>query len=397
MGAPANVIVGAGVAGVRAAEALRTAGHDGDVVLVSAERELPYDRPPLSKALLAGRAGADDIRIQPASFYREHRVELELGRRAVRLDAVARLVELDDGRAIRFDRLLVATGASPVRLRAPGADLEGVVLLRTLDEALELRRRLAEAERIAVVGAGLVGLEVAAVARRAGKHVVVIERATAPMARLLGAFPSVAEAIARLHREAGVELRTSATLQRFEGAGRLERVRLADGSSIEAELALVAVGVAPATGWLAGSPLAGASGIPVGPTLETRVPGVFAAGDLATIHHALFGSVRLESWAGASDQGVAAGRAMAGKPEDRIPLPSTFSEQHGRKLQIVGVPGAADSVSVEAAPDGSLLATFTRGGQLVGAFAIDRPRDLLALRRRIVAPEKPSGSPAGAA
>ena len=327
------LIIGAGLAAVRAIESMRATGYDGPITLVGDEAHLPYERPPLSKEALRIELADSDLSIQPSTFYADHRVALVLGRAAVRLDEHQRSVELSDGTSLSYSRLLIATGSAPATLEVPGSGLENVLTLRTLGDAARLRERLRNAERVVVIGAGLIGLEVAAVARELGRDVVVVERAARPLARLLGGH-EVADAVRALHESRGVDLRTNATVAKYEGSTAVERVLLADGRALESDLVVVAVGIRPRTEWLAGSGVAVGDGVLVGSHGETSVAGVFAAGDVARVVLRPGESARLESYGHAHSQGVAVGRTLAGVPSAYTSLPAASSEQFGTRLQL---------------------------------------------------------------
>lgn len=372
-----KVIVGAGLASARAIESLRTAGHDGPITLVGDEPHLPYDRPPLSKELLAGEANAGDDSIHPLSFYEENRVQRIVGRPAVGLDVERRIVRLDCGGAIGYDELLIATGSRPIGL--PGAPPGRVLTLRTVDDAVSLRERLLAAHHVVIAGAGLIGLEVASVARGMNKRVVVVERAARPLERILGGH-EITEAITRLHVEHGVELRTSTTIDEVTS----DAVRLSSGEEIAADLVLAAIGVRPNTEWLQGTPIAIDDGVLVDELGRTNVPGVLAAGDVARLRVASGRSVRLESYGHAHSQGIAVGRTMAGVPSPYRPLPSGSSEQYRVRLAFVGESHRGQSFVLRGDPARrSFAAFFLDGGRVAGAFAMNRPRDIPVARRLI--------------
>ena len=277
------VIVGASLAGLRAAETLRREGYDERVVLVGAETHLPYDRPPLSKELLAGEWEAEHVALRKQP-YDELDLDMRLGRRATGLDVSARAVVLDGGETIAFDGLVVATGSRPRTI--PGApELDGVFVLRTLDDCLAIRSRLDAAPRVVVIGAGFIGSEVAATCRGRGLDVTVLEMLPTPLARAVG--PVVGDACGRLHREHGVDLRCGVTVAGFEGHERVARVWLADGTAFDADLVVVGVGVAPETDWLEGSGLTLDDGVVCDATC-LAAPGVVAAGDVARWPNPLF-------------------------------------------------------------------------------------------------------------
>lgn len=382
------VIVGAGLAAARAIDAIRQRGYGGELVLVGEERELPYERPPLSKEVLEKRRAEQPLEgmttpaeLEPPSFYRDADVQLELGRRAVALSH--RKVALDDGRSIGFDKLLIATGAAPRALNIDGAHLEGVVSLRTFADAIELRARIDRAENVVVVGGGLIGLEVAAAARARSRNVTIVEQASHLLERIAGRAGAV---LAELHRRNGVHVRLDARVARIEGERSVSAVTLLDGSRIRADLVVVAIGVAPATNWLAGSGVVVNDGIVVNEYGETSVEGVFAAGDVARFYSARAGThVRLETFGNAHGHGLAFGRSMMGPRERYDALPAASSVQFGARIQTFGDVHRADmAISRGAVAEDGVLTLFVRGTRVVGVFALGRPRDFLDARRLVI-------------
>ncbi len=378
-------VVGASLAGLRAVEALRREGYEGRLVWIGAEPHLPYDRPPLSKQILRGewepertmlrKQGCDDLE-----------VELRLGTRAVSLDPSARRLSLDDGSRIDYDGLLIATGASPRTL--PGArELEGVHLLRTLDDALTLRRAFERSPRVCVVGAGFIVAEVAASARECGLEVTVVEPLATPCVRALG--PGMGAVLAEVHRDHGVDLRLGTGVEALEGAGRIESARLSDGTRVAADLLVIGIGVSPETGWLASSGLKLEDGVVCDATCATDAPGVVAAGDVARWHNPLFDeSMRVEHWSNAVEQGVhAAGRLLAGEggAEPFAPVPTFWSDQYDRRIQFAGSIRADDQVQVVLGTlqERRFVALYRRAGRLTGALAFNRAPDLIRFKRQI--------------
>jgi 3-phenylpropionate/trans-cinnamate dioxygenase ferredoxin reductase subunit len=380
----AIAVVGASLAGLRAVEALRREGFDGRLALIGAERHLPYDRPPLSKRVLAGTQPPEEIALRRESW-EELGVELRLGARAAGLDLARRELALEGGERVAFDGLVVATGAAPRRL--PGtAALAGVHVLRTLDDALALRAELERGPRVAVIGAGFIGAEVAATCRKRGLAVTLVEALPRPLARALP--PALGELMEGLHRDHGVDVRCGAGVARLEGDGRVEAVALADGARVPADVVVVGIGVAPETAWLEGSGLALGDGVVCDASL-LAAPGVVAAGDCARWPNPLFGEeMRVEHWTNAVEQGEAAARRLLagdGGGEPFAPVPYFWSDQYDRKLQFAGRARPDDELHVV---QGSLAerrfaAVVGRAGRLVGAFAMNRPAALIKLKRQI--------------
>ena len=365
---PSSVlIIGGGLAAQRAAETLRARDHHGPIRVVCGEAEPPYDRPPLSKELTAAP-------FRPPDWYAERDVELLLGRRAARLEVGAHRVLLEDGEALGYDELIVATGARARRLPA-FAGRPNVHVLRTLADTRGLRAALAPGVRLAIVGAGFIGQELAATARALGADVTMIEAADVPLARVLG--PRLGGWFADLHREEGVRVEVGAAvaevLPAVAGAA-VEELVLADGRSIAADVVLVAIGVVPETRWLAGSPLA--DGVAVDDGARTVVPHIYGAGDVVR---------GCEHWEPAARLGAAAARSILGLPA-APPLPESFwSDQYGLRIQLVGEAAGADAVEL----DGSgrdFTALLRRRGALIGALLVGRPRELPHWRRMLAQP-----------
>jgi NADPH-dependent 2,4-dienoyl-CoA reductase/sulfur reductase-like enzyme len=367
------VVVGASLAGLRAVESLRGLGHVGALTLVGAEPHLPYDRPPLSKQLLAGEWEPGRVQLRSAEHLAGLGVELRLGEQAAALDLDARAVALAGGDRVPFDGLIVATGARPRML--PGApDLEGLHTLRTLDDALAIREALDRGERLVVVGAGFIGSEVAATASTRGADVTLVEALPVPLGRVLGEEMGIR--YAELHRRNGVDLRLGVGVEAIEGAEHVEEVRLSDGTTIEADLVVVGIGVQPNTEWLAGSELELDDGVVCDATLRAA-PDVYAAGDVARWPHPLFGGLdRVEHWTNAAEQGHAAARNLLAGEDEAEPfgaVPYFWSDQHGSKLQLLGRAAGADELRVVHGDLDALrfVALYRRGERLLGAFTID--------------------------
>lgn len=370
------VIVGASLAGAKAAQSLREAGYDGGLVLVGDERERPYERPPLSKGLLKGDEQREKVFVHEEGWYAEHDVDLRLGTAATGLHRQDRVVELAGGERLGYDKVLLTTGSTPRRLDVGGGDLEGIRYLRRLGQAEALRDTFAGGGSIVVVGGGWIGLEVAAAARHHGVEVVLVEPQPTPLYGVLGR--EVGEIFAAMHRDHGVDLRTGLGVDAFEGeAGRVTGVRTSDGAVHAAELVLVGVGIRPNTQLAETAGLEVENGIVVDEMLQTSDPAVFAAGDVANAYNPLLGTrLRVEHWANAANQGKAAGLSMAGKGEPYAKLPYFFTDQYDLGMEYVGhvAPGDYDRVIIRGETTGSRLFTafWLRGHHvLAGMHAND--------------------------
>ncbi len=331
------IIVGGGLAGAKAAEAMRDNDFDGHIVLFAAEEHLPYERPPLSKEYLAGKKTLDDFTVDASAWYRDHHVELQLGTEVASIDPGAHTVSLPDGSNVGYDKLLLATGSEPRRPPIPGADANGVYYLRTIDDAATLNSVLAEGSSLAIVGAGWIGLEVAAGARERGVDVTVVEMAELPLLAALGR--EAAEVFAALHRDHGVDLRLRATVDEITtSGGNATGLKLGDGSTVSADAVLVAVGAAPNTGLAEAAGLAmGDGGVLVDSSLRTSDPDIFAVGDIAAAEHPLFGvRIRTEHWANALKQPAVAAAGMLGKPAEYAELPYFFTDQYDLGMEYAG-------------------------------------------------------------
>jgi 3-phenylpropionate/trans-cinnamate dioxygenase ferredoxin reductase component len=379
------VIVGGSLAGLRAAEGLRGAGHDGVITLIGAEPHIPYDRPPLSKQFLAGTWGLDRVVLRAPDKLAQLGLDLRLGHRAEALDLSGHAVELDDGSVVRFDGLVVATGAQPRPL--PGAPpLVGVHLLRTLEDAIALGAVTGAGARVVVVGAGFIGSEVAATCSGRGARVTVVEALPQPLARVLGG--EMGAACGALHAAHGVELRTGvgvAGLVASDDGARVIGVALDDGSVLDADVVVVGIGVVPTTAWLEGSGLELADGVVADATLHAAED-VVVAGDVARwFDEGLDALVRIEHWTNAAEQGAVAARSLlAGRPdaEPYVPVPYFWSDQYDVKIQVIGHPRPdAEVVVVDGSlSSGRFVALYGQAGLLVAALGFGRPRQLMAYR-----------------
>jgi len=331
------VIVGGGLAGAKAAEALRNNDFDGQIILFGEEQHLPYERPPLSKEYLAGKKSLSDFTVQNSDWYRDHNVDLRLGSRVTSLDPAAHTVGLPDGTAVTYDKLLLATGSASRRPPIPGSDADGVYYLRTYDDAAALNSVLTEGSSLAVVGAGWIGLEVAAGARQRGVNVTVVETAKQPLLAALG--ETVGEVFANLHRDHGVDLRLEAQVDEITTAqGQATGLKMRDGSTVAADAVLVAVGARPNVELAEGAGLSmGDGGVLVDASLRSTDPDIYAVGDIAAAEHPLFGCrIRTEHWANALKQPAVATAGMLGKPGEYAELPYFFTDQYDLGMEYVG-------------------------------------------------------------
>jgi len=370
------VIAGGGLAAQRCCATLRRLGHDGPITLVGDEPLLPYDRPPLSKDWLARGVDEATLLLRPASWYAEHGIAVRLQARATRLLATARRVRLAGGEELRYDRLLIATGARARTLRG-SERFENVGVLRSAADAAALRGRLRPGARLVIVGAGFIGLEAAATARALGVDVTVVDPAATPLQAIVG--PQLGAWFAELHREEGVDLRLACRVDGFDTAANSVRaVRLSDGTRVECEAVLVGIGVCPATEWLAGSPLEG-DGVAVDAGARSAIDDVFAAGDAARAAH----------WEAAARQGAAAAHSMLGLPAPAAGHASFWSDQYATRLQLLGDPRAATGLQIEGAPAArDFTALYVRDGLVVAGLLAGRPRALPALRAQLGHPPR---------
>jgi 3-phenylpropionate/trans-cinnamate dioxygenase ferredoxin reductase subunit len=357
---PTFVIVGASLAGAIAAQTLREAGFDGRIVLLGEEKHRPYERPPLSKGYLQGTAERESIFVHPRGWYAEHEVELKVGDAVTTVDPSSRTVTPAAGNQLAYDKLLLATGSTPRRLSVPGADLNGVHYLRSVDDSDRIKTGLARAQRVVIVGAGWIGLETAAAARQAGCEVTLLEAAELPLLRVLG--PEVAPVFADLHRGHGVDLRCGVGVAELTGAGgAVSGVVLDDGTRIEGDLVLVGVGITPNSQLAAEAGLDVDNGIVVDEHLRTSHPDIYAAGDVALADNPRLGRrIRVEHWANARRQGATAAKAMLGgdATDDR---PSYFfSDQYDLGMEYTGDIGPAgyDQVVFRRHPDPQEMVVF---------------------------------------
>jgi NADPH-dependent 2,4-dienoyl-CoA reductase/sulfur reductase-like enzyme len=387
------VVVGASLAGLRAAEEIRHEGHAGPVIIVGDEIHAPYDRPPLSKQVLSGKWEVGRIHHHAPDKLDTLGLEFRLGRRAVSLDTEARTLLCDDGHSLGYDGLIVATGAT-ARTLPDTAGIPAVRTLRTLDDCLGIRADLAAAgdgARVVVIGAGFIGSEVAATCHGLGARVTVVEALPTPLGRVLG--DAMGAACARLHAANGVALRAGVGVERLSahpGTPTPIVVHLADGSELEADLVVVGIGVVPAVGWLEGSGLTLDNGVVCDEALFAA-DRVMAAGDIARWTHAGLGEqLRVEHWTNAAEGGAAAARnllAGSAAAEPYRPIPFFWSDQYDTKIQVIGSPGPDDEVVVVegSVEEGRLVALYRRGDRLRAVLAFSRPRHLMAYRPLLAA------------
>jgi 3-phenylpropionate/trans-cinnamate dioxygenase ferredoxin reductase component len=338
-----HVIVGASLAGAKAAETLREEGFAGRVVLVGTEDERPYERPPLSKDYLRGEVGREKVYVHDEGFYAAHGIELRLGRTAASIDTSSGELVLDGGERLRYDRLLLTTGAEPRRLSIPGAELDGVLYLRSVQDSDALRARLDRGGAVVVVGAGWIGAEVAASARQRGLEVTVLDPLSVPLERVMGV--EVGAIYRDIHTDHGTRMLMGTGVEAFEGDKAVERVRTSDGRELECDFVVVGVGVQPRTALAVQAGIAVDNGILVDEHLQTSLPGVFAAGDVANAHHPFYSErIRIEHWANALNQGPAAARSMLGQSAAYERLPYFFSDQYDVGMEYSGFARSWDRV-----------------------------------------------------
>jgi 3-phenylpropionate/trans-cinnamate dioxygenase ferredoxin reductase subunit len=367
------VIVGGGLAGAKAAETLRAEGFDGPVVLVAGEPEVPYERPPLSKDYLLGKADRESPRVHPAAWYGDNDVDLRIGVRATQLDAAGHRLTLDNGEQLAYAKLLLATGSSARRIPVPGADLDGVRYLRTFADADRLLADFSGGgKRVVVIGAGWIGLEVAAAARHHGNDVTIVEPQPTPLHAVLG--PEMGRVFARLHRDHGVNLFTDTVVREFRGTdSRVESVATDQFAALEADVVVVGVGAAPNVELAAAAGLEVDNGVVTDDALRTSAPDVFAAGDVASAFSPLYGrQVRVEHWANALNQGPAAARSMLGQQVSYDRVPYFYTDQYDLGMEYSGLGSPGDTVVTRGKPeDGEFIAFWLRDGRVTAGMNVN--------------------------
>ena len=384
------VIVGGGQAAGQAAASLRQEGYQGRIVVVGEEPHVPYQRPPLSKQYLAGEYGLERVYLRPAKFYESKNVQVRCGVRVQSIDAKAQTIACSDGQELAYDKLLLATGARPRRLDAPGSQLPGVYYLRTVADVDAIKRDFQPGRRIAIVGGGYIGLEVAAVAVQMGLRATILEMAPRILPRV--AMPAMSAFYHALHAGEGVAIRTDARVQAFAGGDRLTAVVLADGEQLQADLAVVGVGILPNVELAEAAGLECDDGIMVNEHTRTSDPHIYAAGDCTNHPNPLLGRrLRLESVPNAMEQSRVAAANMAGKPKEYAAMPWFWSDQYDLKLQMVGFPAEGDVCVMRGDPAARQFASFyVREGVLVAADAVNSAREFMAARQLVGKPVDPA-------
>jgi len=385
------IITGGGQAAAQAVISLRGAGYDGRISLVGDETSLPYQRPPLSKRYLSGDIEPSRLLLKPQDFYADNDIELLTGTRVTAIDAGAKRITLDNGDALDFTQLLLATGSEPRRLPIAGADLESVFTLRKINDVDAIRARFAPGKKLLVIGAGYIGLEVAAVAVKAGLDVTVIEAAPRVMARSVST--AISDFYADTHRQAGVDLRLNTSLAALHGDSRVSRAETADGQRIDCDLVIVGIGVEPCTELATQAGLAIDNGIAVDSGCRTTAPDIFAAGDCTSYPHPWLGrAVRLESVQSAIEQGKTVAASLCGEQRAFDAVPWFWSDQYDLKLQIAGVSTGYDQTVVRGNPqDGRFAVFYLVAGRVIAVDAVNDPRSFILGRNQLGArPEWPA-------
>jgi 3-phenylpropionate/trans-cinnamate dioxygenase ferredoxin reductase subunit len=371
---PRVVIVGASLAGATVAATLRDEGFDGDISLIGAEPQLPYNRPPLSKAYLRGEEGFEGQLVKPAGYYTEQRIELALGTRVTALDARQKLVTPEGHAPVAYDRLVVATGGRNRTVSVPGAQLPGIFQLRTVEDCDRIRTAVQRGRRVVVMGFGFIGSEVSASLRQLGVEVTAIEGSRVPLARVVG--EEVGRVLADIHREKGVNLIAEDSVAAFEGAGRVERVRTGKGRVAECDLVVAGIGIVPNTELLAAAGAQIDNGVLVDAHCRTSLPDVFAAGDVTNHAHPIFGRLRVEHWNNGFQQGRAAAHSVVGREEPYDYVHSFWSDQYEHSIQYVGFAAAWDRLVFRGRPESrKFLGFYLKDGIVRAAVGLNRGGD----------------------
>jgi 3-phenylpropionate/trans-cinnamate dioxygenase ferredoxin reductase subunit len=368
------VILGASLSGASAAASLRDGGFDGEIHLIGEEPHLPYNRPPLSKGYLRGEERFEDQLVHPAGFYGERDINLRLGSRARRIDPRRRVVTLDGGEELSYGRLLVTTGGRNRGLTVPGADLRGILQLRTVEDCHRIRAAAQPGSLAVVIGLGFIGSEVTASLRQLGVDVVAVEVDPVPLARVLG--KEVGAVLAEIHREKGAELVLEDSVAAFEGSGRVERVRTKKGRVLQCDLVIAGIGIAPNSELLAAAGAAVDNGVLVDERCRTSLPDVYAAGDVANHLHPIFGRLRVEHWNNGQQQGRAAARSMLGGAEAYAYVHSFWSDQYEHVIEYVGFAADWDRLVFRGQPQSrKFLGFYVKDGILRAAVGLNRGGD----------------------
>jgi 3-phenylpropionate/trans-cinnamate dioxygenase ferredoxin reductase component len=384
-----TVIVGTGQAGFQTAASLRSEGYADPITLIGEEPHIPYNRPPLSKGFVLGTQDAESIELRPVNFYKTHQINLLCGERVVGISRAEKQIEIASGGNLSYDSLVLAVGASNRRLPVPGGDLEGVLYLRSLAEAIFIKKRIEESQRIVVIGGGFIGLELAAVASALGKSVTVIEALPRVMARVVA--PIISEFFRELHTSRNVKILCGATVKEIRGTnGHVNEVLVSDDSVHAADLVLVGIGVVPNVELARDAGLAVSNGIAVNENLETEDKNIFAIGDCAEYPNAFAGGrVRLESVQNAADQAQCVAMTIAGRRTKYNSLPWFWTDQYEIKLQMAGISAGHDRVVTRGNAEARKLSVFYfRNGKLIAVDSINRPVDHMIGRKLIASGAK---------
>lgn len=381
-----TIIVGAGQAGFQAAASLRTEGYAETITLIGEERQIPYQRPPLSKGFALGQQDFESIELRPAKFYQDHRIELITGKRVAEIDRAANQVKLESGKLLPYEKLILAVGSRNRRLAVKGAELEDVVYLRSVDDAIAVRDHLKDAAEVVVIGGGFIGLELTAVARALGKVVTVVEALPCLMSRVVA--PIISDFYRELHTRKGVNVVCGTTVTEIEGSsGKLRSVKLTNGSKVSADLVIVGIGVVPNVELALNAELAVANGIAVDTYLRTCDENIFAIGDCVEFPCAFAeGRIRLESVQNAADQAQCVAGTIAGRQSAYKALPWFWTDQFDVKLQMAGISHGHDRIVTRGNAESAKLSVFYfKGERLVGIDSINRPLDHMMGRKLMAA------------
>jgi 3-phenylpropionate/trans-cinnamate dioxygenase ferredoxin reductase subunit len=376
-----HVVIGAGHAGGRAVEAMRNAGFEGEIVLVGAEKHLPYERPPLSKEILQAKPDYIFPYIRPQEYFDEQKIELRLGNTATAIAPMAKSVTLANGETISYDKLLLTTGGRVRTLPLPGDNLNGVHYLRTLDEGHAIEAALGKGKKLVVIGGGFIGLEVAASARQRGGSVNVLEIADRLMGR--GVPHSISQYFLDLHLSNGVDIHLGTGVERIEGDGVVSGITTSTGEHLDADMVVIGIGIIPETDLAEDAGLKVKNGIIVDEFCRTSATDIYAAGDV-TSHFSPFAGrhIRLEAWQCAQNMAIAAAKIMCGEEAAYSEVPWMWSDQFGTNLQVAGLPDTWDNIVGRGdAASGNYIGFVLNGGNISGAIALNQPRDLRLARR----------------